>query len=105
MDFGTALVLLLFLAAAIERLTEGGMSLLTPVGFEREVRTGLAVVISFLLALVFVQLWSFDLVSPMVGYYLGGAGKLLTAFALAGGAGPVHQLVRWLEEARRANAG
>jgi hypothetical protein len=103
MDFGTALVLLLFLAAAMERLTEAVMALLTPIGFEREVRTGLAVVISLLFALTFVQVWSIDLVSPMVGYYLGDAGKMLTAFALGGGAGPIHQLVRWLEEARRAD--
>ena len=102
-------VLLIMLAAGVERLTEGVMALVADQGRPRwnpGTRRGLAIVVSVGFGALIAFGLGVELVSPLVGYDLGRGGYLATAFALAGGAGPVHELVRLLEEAKnRRKAG
>ncbi len=97
-----ALVLLLFLAVAVERAVE---VLLAPLEGRQGPRlrrlTALALSLCLALALVFgLQL---DLVAPLLGEEAGlsaSQGRTLTAIAVAGGSAPAHELIRLIEEAK-----
>jgi hypothetical protein len=105
-DFGMTAILLLFLAAAIERTVE---VLIAPfdqasVAFKRGVAIGLSLAIGAGLAFG-LQL---DLVGPLTGAagLTAMQGRAATAIALAGGSAPIHELIRLLEEAKtRLKAG
>lgn len=108
MDAATAMVLLLFLSAGVERFVEALMVVLDGLLDDGEawrpgVRKGAAIVLSLFTGLAVAWPLDVDLISPVVGLQLPPATvTTATVFALAGGAGPVHELVRWLEEAKRA---
>jgi hypothetical protein len=100
-----AIVLLVFLAVAIERAVEivlapfeGRHSTAVRRFFAMVMASALAVAIAFGLGL--------DLVSPLLNSETGEAttvgdrGRALTAIALAGGSAPVHELIRLIEEAK-----
>ncbi|HEY4685570.1 MAG TPA: hypothetical protein VII57_05935 [Dehalococcoidia bacterium] len=97
------MIVLVVLAAATERLTETVLAAAGPLLGEdvrRVVPLAVSLVVGFGLALL-----TGDLVSPVLGAELGGgAGVVVTGMVLAGVAGPVHELVRWLEEAKAAKA-
>ena len=93
-------VLLLFLAAAVERTVEIALAPFgqANVALKRAVAVGLSLVIGAGLAFGL----QVDLVGPLVGEgrVTPEQGRAVTAIALAGGSAPVHELIRLLEEAK-----
>jgi hypothetical protein len=105
-DAATAMVLLLFLSAAVERAVEVALMPLEELKLSQRKRRllglGLAVAAGFGLAYA-VPL---DLVGPLLDGGLSGAeGRTITAIALGGGAAPVHELLRLLEELKKRQKG
>ena len=98
---GIAVVLLLFLSAAIERVIEVALSPLE--GWPRDGRRAVAVGASMLCGLTIAFGLQLDLVSPLLGddVLTSTQGRGVTAIALAGGSGPVHELVRLVEELKQ----
>jgi hypothetical protein len=101
---GIAIVLLLFLAAAIERVIEVALSPLE--GWSRDGRRAVAVAAALICGLTIAFGLRLDLVSPLIGQEVltPTQGRGVTAIALAGGSGPVHELIRLVEEMKRSRA-
>ncbi len=101
-DAATAMVLLLFLSAAIERGVEVVISPFGD-GVGLPLKRLVAVVLSLALASALAFGLGLDLVGPLLGSGSVGAaeGRALTAIALAGGSAPVHELLRLIEEAKK----
>jgi hypothetical protein len=100
-DAGVALVLLLFLSAAVERAVEVALSPLE--GWSSTGRRAVAIGASLLCGVALAFGLQLDLVGPLLeeGVLSPMQGRGVTAIALAGGSGPVHELVRLLEEMKQ----
>ena len=106
-DAAIALVLLLFLSAAVERAVEVAVAPIegwSSAAARRALAIGVSVAAGAAIA--------YGLQLDLAGALLGGdrltsmQGRGVTAIALAGGSGPVNELVRLIEEAkRRSKAG
>ena len=98
---GIAIVLLLFLAAAIERVIEVALSPLE--SWSRDGRRAVAVGASLLCGVAIAFGLQLDLVRPLLGddVLTPTQGRGVTAMALAGGSSPVHELVRLVEELKQ----
>ncbi|MPZ48347.1 MAG: hypothetical protein GEU75_03385 [Dehalococcoidia bacterium] len=106
-DTATAIVLLLFLSAAVERGVEVVLSALD--GWQAPAqRRLLAVGLSAALSAAIAFGLELDLIGPLLSeeaLTLTQA-RAATAIALAGGSGPAHELIRLIEEAKaRLKAG
>jgi hypothetical protein len=102
----SGLVLLPFLAAAIERIVEIISPALASIGLNTtELKRIGGLVIAAALAALITYVLDFDLVSPLLkeGSVTADQGKALTLIALAGGSAPVHELIRLIEEAKKNN--
>ena len=97
----TAVVLLLFLSAAVERGVEVAMTALETT-LAPSSRLLAAVTLSTLLGLAIAFGLQLDLVSALLAEdtLTPSQGRGVTAIALAGGSGPAHELIRLLEEAK-----
>ena len=97
----SSLVLLPFLAAAVERTVEIVMAALPP-GLARSTRRLIAVGLSLASAAAVAFWLELDLVGGLLAPsgLTATQGRALTALALAGGSAPVHALLTLIEEAR-----
>jgi hypothetical protein len=100
-DAGTALVLLLFLSAAVERAVEVALS-----PFEawpaKGTRRAVAIALSLAVASGIAFGLRLDLAGPLLNQEALTETQALaaTAIALAGGSAPAHELIRLIEEAK-----
>ena len=102
-DVATAMVLLLFLAAAVERGVEVALAPLEA-WQSLPARRSLAVALSLALGAGIAFGLRLDLIGPLLesGALTATQGKAATALALAGGSAPAHELIRLIEEAKTA---
>jgi hypothetical protein len=100
-EAATAMVLLFFLAAAVERGVEVAFSAFGAWGSPDQRRLA-AVILSAALASGAAFGLQLDLCGPLLGEgaLTPAQGKAATAIALAGGSAPVHELVRLIEESK-----
>jgi hypothetical protein len=102
-DAATAALLLVFLASAVERGVEVALAPLE--GWQSvPLRRALAVTLSLGLGAAIAFGLRLDLIGPLLESQALTAtqGRAATALALAGGAAPVHELIRLIEEAKTA---
>ena len=102
-DAAMATVLLLFLAAAVERGVEVALAPLEAWG-SLPARRSLAVALSLVLGAGIAFGLGLDLIGPLLDTDVLTAtqGRAATALALAGGSAPAHELIRLIEEAKAA---
>jgi len=100
-EAATAIVLLFFLAAAVERGVEVALSAFEAWGMPNQRRLA-AVILSAAVAAGITFGLNLDLCGLLLGdgALTPAQGKAVTAIALAGGSAPVHELVRLVEEAK-----